>query len=229
MSERDDLDDLLALARSRPMEPSDALMARVLADALAEQPKAAVARAAPVARGSWLGGLASVFGGFGGLAGVGGAAVAGLVLGFVQPATVTDFADAVLGTDVVASVTLIPSADALLVVFLKHDVDGGARLFGRVRRIGRDQRADVVIRHDERRAIRRMARQHHRIGARLIRLVGNRVEAGEVIDVVGTGGHNAVNAARGHDGHQPIQIAEPAGNRQGPPRHKGAQTIRSPE
>ena len=115
MEKQDALDDLFAQARSRPVAPSDALMARVLADALAEQPKAVVARAAPVARGRWLGGLASVFGGFGGLAGVGGAAVAGLVLGFVQPATVTDFADAVLGTDVVASVTLIPSADALLV------------------------------------------------------------------------------------------------------------------
>ncbi len=115
MSERDDLDDLLALARSRPMEPSDALMARVLADALAEQPRAVAAQTVPfgVPRRGWLSLVAEVFGGFGGLAGVGGAAVAGLVLGFVQPAPVTEFADAVLGVQA-ASVDLMPGTDALM-------------------------------------------------------------------------------------------------------------------
>ncbi|MBC2837093.1 dihydroorotate dehydrogenase [Paragemmobacter straminiformis] len=113
---QDDLDDLFAAARSRPLVPSEALMARVLADAMAEQPKAAAVRAAvaPARRGGWFAGFAEVFGGFGALAGVGGAAVAGLVLGFVQPATVTDFADSLLGAEV-TSVTLIPSADALMV------------------------------------------------------------------------------------------------------------------
>lgn len=117
MEKRDELDDLFAAARARPVVPSEALMARVMADALAEMPRAVVMQAVPVSgpavRGGWLGALASAFGGFGGLAGVGGAAVAGVFLGFVQPATVTDFADAVLGGGV-ATVTLIPSADALL-------------------------------------------------------------------------------------------------------------------
>lgn len=113
---QDDLDDLFAAARSRPVVPSEALMARVLADAMAAQPRpVAVQTAAPARRrGGWLAGFADVFGGFGALAGVGGAAVAGLVLGFVQPATVTDFADSLLGAEV-ASVTLIPSTDALMV------------------------------------------------------------------------------------------------------------------
>ncbi len=112
MEEQKTLDNLFAAARLRPVEPSEALMARVLADAFAEQTKA-VAPPVLAAKGNWwLGGLASVFGGFGGLAGVGGAAVAGLVLGFVQPANVTYLADALLGPE--TSVTLIPSVDLLM-------------------------------------------------------------------------------------------------------------------
>lgn len=106
----DELDDLWAAARSRRMEPSEALMARVLAEGLAEQPRPALGaprRRGPIAR------LAEVFGGFGALAGVGGAALAGVALGFVQPAPVTDFADAVLGGEV-ATVELMPDAASLL-------------------------------------------------------------------------------------------------------------------
>lgn len=105
----DELDDLWIAAKSRRMEPSEALMARVLADALAAQPRPVVF----VPQRSWLAGLADLFGGFGALAGVGGAAVAGVVLGFVQPAPVTEFADAVLGAQV-ATVELMPDAASLL-------------------------------------------------------------------------------------------------------------------
>lgn len=113
MPDRDDaVDALFAEARVLRIEPSEALMARVLADAMTEQPKAvAVVPVRP--RGGWLAGLADLFGGFGGLAGVGGAAVAGLVLGFVQPAPVTEFADAVWGVESV-SVDLVPTAETLL-------------------------------------------------------------------------------------------------------------------
>lgn len=85
-------------------------MARVLADALAEQP---LRVAVPARRRGWLAALADAFGGFGGLAGVGGAAMAGVVLGFVQPAPVTDWADAVLGGEG-ATVELMPDAASLL-------------------------------------------------------------------------------------------------------------------
>lgn len=86
-------------------------MARVLADALAEQPTRA---AVPVRRRRGLfARLADAFGGFGGLASVGGAAVAGVVLGFVQPAPVTEWADAVLGVQA-ATVELMPDAASLL-------------------------------------------------------------------------------------------------------------------
>lgn len=104
----DELDDLWVAARSRRMEPSEGLMARVLAEGLAEQP-----RPAPVGRKRGLfARLADVFGGFGALAGVGGAALAGVALGFVQPAPVTDWADAVLGVQA-ASVELMPDAASL--------------------------------------------------------------------------------------------------------------------
>lgn len=119
MQERDEIEDLFALARSRRMQPSDDLMARVLADALAVQPVAAarpVAARRPVLagwRGGWLGAMADLFGGFGALAGVGGAAVAGVMLGFVQPAPVTEMADAVWGVAEV-SVDLMPDAATLM-------------------------------------------------------------------------------------------------------------------
>lgn len=85
---QDDLDDLLAYAARRPAVPSEALMERVLADALALQP---VAAALPERGGSTHSGLlsrlASLFGGAPALAGLGTAAVFGLVLGYYNPAT----------------------------------------------------------------------------------------------------------------------------------------------
>ncbi|AWB47945.1 dihydroorotate dehydrogenase [Gemmobacter aquarius] len=106
----DELDDLWVAARSRRIEPSEALMARVLADGLAEQPRPALV--ARRQRRGLFARLAEVFGGFGALAGMGGAALAGVALGFVQPAQVTEFADAVLGVQA-ASVELMPDAASL--------------------------------------------------------------------------------------------------------------------
>lgn len=85
---QDDLDDLLATAARRPAVPSEALMERVLADALALQPVTATfgpATAAP--QPGVLARLAAVFGGAPALAGLGTAAVFGLVLGYYNPAT----------------------------------------------------------------------------------------------------------------------------------------------
>lgn len=85
---QDDLDDLLATAARRPLQPSEALMQRVLADALALQSKGPPVRPAPPARRPGvLIRLASVFGGPPALAGLGTAAIFGLALGYYSPAT----------------------------------------------------------------------------------------------------------------------------------------------
>ena len=114
MQDRDDLDALFTAARAHPPVPSEALMARVLADALEQQPKA-VAPPARVAvrRAGVLARLAGLFGGVGALAGMGTAAAAGLFIGYVQPSGLSGLDDAVLGTPL-ESVELMPDVDALL-------------------------------------------------------------------------------------------------------------------
>lgn len=114
MQDRDDLDALFTTARAHPPVPSEALMARVLADALEQQPKA-VAAPAPVVvrREGVLARLAALFGGVGALAGIGTAAAAGLFIGYVQPSGLSGLDDAVLGTPL-ESVELMPDVDALL-------------------------------------------------------------------------------------------------------------------
>lgn len=110
------IDDLFAMARADRAIPSEALMARVMADALAEQPQPRPAAAAPVAgraagRGVWSR-LADLFGGIGALAGMGGAAAAGLLIGYVQPEGLLALGDAVLGTPL-ETVEVIPSVETL--------------------------------------------------------------------------------------------------------------------
>lgn len=112
MQRPDDLDGLFAQARERAAVPSDALMQRVLADALALQP-APRSSVAPVRRGGALARLASMFGGFGALAGMGTAAAAGLVIGYVQPPALQALGDAVLGAPV-ETVELVPDVGTLL-------------------------------------------------------------------------------------------------------------------
>lgn len=112
------LDDLFAEARAARPVPSEALMARVMAEALAEQPKAVaqpVAAAVPqpgAGQGLWAR-LSWAFGGAGALAGMGTAAAAGLYIGFVQPVGLSGIEEAMLGTPL-ETVELIPSVDVLL-------------------------------------------------------------------------------------------------------------------
>lgn len=108
------LDDLFAEARATPRPAPDALMARVLADAMAEQPRVAppVNVSRPRGPGLWMR-LAAVFGGAGAVAGMGTAAAAGLFIGFVQPVDLSALGDAVLGTPL-ETVELIPSVGTLL-------------------------------------------------------------------------------------------------------------------
>ena len=104
---QDDLDDLLAQAARRPAMPSEALMERVLADALALQPQPAPLRKAPVRQGL-LSRLAAALGGPPALAGLGTAAVFGVALGYLSPTTL----DYLTGTSAEAA-EFFPDADFL--------------------------------------------------------------------------------------------------------------------
>lgn len=84
----DDLDRLLATAAQQAPAPSEALMERVLADALALQPAPhAYHRVEAAPRPGLLARLMAVFGGAPALAGLGTAAVFGLALGYYSPTT----------------------------------------------------------------------------------------------------------------------------------------------
>lgn len=106
---QDDLDDLLATAARRPALPSEALMGRVLADALAlqpQEPKPGPTR--PGRRPGLVVWLAGLFGGMPALAGLGTAAVFGLALGYLSPVTL----DYLTGTST-DTAEFFPEADFL--------------------------------------------------------------------------------------------------------------------
>jgi hypothetical protein len=109
MAEDDLLDGLLAEAAARPSTLPDGLMARILSDADALQPRprpVPVAQPAPASRG-WLANLADWFGGGFALAGMSAAAVSGLYLGLAQPASILALSDALAG-GTVESLDLLP-------------------------------------------------------------------------------------------------------------------------
>ena len=112
-----DLDGLLALAAQGRPQPSGALMDRVLADALALQPQPAVMRKAPAplpARLGVLARLAALFGGGPMLAGVCSAAMAGVALGYLDPASMDMLTGGLTGALTGAeTLELFPSADFL--------------------------------------------------------------------------------------------------------------------
>ncbi len=110
----DDLDALFAAAGAATAAPSDALMARVLADAVALQPVAAglAPRAAPARIGFWTR-FAAALGGAGVLAGLGSAAVAGVMIGFAEPGTLSMVTGGLYETTLDA-VDLVPSLDPIL-------------------------------------------------------------------------------------------------------------------
>ena len=116
---KDDLDDLFAAARSQGPQPSPALMSRILADAVAEQPRPPTpARAAPRPRFS-LAALVSALGGAAALAGLATAAVVGVWIGLAPPAAVDDLAASVWPSGAGDSVDLIPDLEGIL-----SDADG---------------------------------------------------------------------------------------------------------
>jgi hypothetical protein len=112
-----ELDRLLEAARKAPALPSDALMARVLADALAAQPQPA-ASAPPVparpgpAPGLWAR-IAAGFGGAGVFASLFGAAALGVLVGYANPASLAWLTSDYL-TTAGAGIEMIPVADLFL-------------------------------------------------------------------------------------------------------------------
>lgn len=106
----DDLDALFTAAAAEPALPSDALVARILADANALQPRPA---AAPVPRPSWFATLADWFGGGMSLAGMSAAALTGLYLGIAQPVPLNGLTEFVTGSATLDSLDLLPSNGAL--------------------------------------------------------------------------------------------------------------------
>ncbi|WP_377507466.1 hypothetical protein [Octadecabacter sp. R77987] len=101
MTANDDkmLDDLFAQARGRDVVPSDALMARISADATALAPSAP-RLATP--RGGFFATLVGALGGWAAIGGLAAATVAGLWLGFAPPQRLDNLASDLLGTSDVA-------------------------------------------------------------------------------------------------------------------------------
>jgi hypothetical protein len=104
-----ELDDLFAMARDAAPRPSASLMARVLDDALAHQPEPAPALLRQAPRRSLWAVLSTAFGGAVGFAGLASATLAGLWIGFAQPAPVSGLTGALWSDTPMDSVELMPS------------------------------------------------------------------------------------------------------------------------
>jgi hypothetical protein len=111
-----DLDDLFAQIRAEPVVPSEALIARVLSDAAALQPRPAAPadrRAAVPRQGLWRMILAGL-GGPRAIAGLATVTAAGVWIGFAQPAPVATLTETLWSQASVDSIELIPSLDGFL-------------------------------------------------------------------------------------------------------------------
>ncbi len=113
MAQLNNLDDLFAEAASASEVPSAALVARIVADADALQPRPAPLKAAAQVPRGWITTLADWFGGGLSLAGMSAAAVTGLFLGVAQPASVLALAEVVTGTETLDSLDLLPASGTL--------------------------------------------------------------------------------------------------------------------
>lgn len=120
----EDLDAFFSAARAETPRPSDALLERIAADAAGQTPRPEAARrSGPVravpARQGFLAALSAMLGGGGALAGLASAMLAGVWLGFAQPAPIAALTQDVTGQigGQVASleqVDLMPSIDSYL-------------------------------------------------------------------------------------------------------------------
>lgn len=100
-SDHDDkmLDQLFAQARERDAAPSDALMARITADAVASVPTPS---RAPARRGGFIAAFVGVLGGWTAVSGLAAATVAGIWIGFAPPQSLESIAGNLLGSSDVA-------------------------------------------------------------------------------------------------------------------------------
>lgn len=101
----DRLESLFVAARSAAPEPSDALMARVMAAAQAE-----IRMRATPARDPLMARILAAIGGWGGIGGLATAACAGLWIGFVGGVGLDGLTSGLTGTNA-ASVELLPEAE----------------------------------------------------------------------------------------------------------------------
>lgn len=114
----DDLDRLLAGLAAVPRDASDQLVTRILGDADRVQRDAAAGRraggtASPGAHAGFWARLVQAVGGAGAVAGLGTAAVAGVALGVLQPASLSGVTAAVWGETATMSVDLLPDTGDL--------------------------------------------------------------------------------------------------------------------
>ncbi|MDF0602888.1 hypothetical protein P1J78_19270 [Psychromarinibacter sp. C21-152] len=109
-----ELDRLFEAARSAAPAPSDALLARVMAEAEAEMPVAHVAPAPPARRRGWLAGLIAGVGGWPAAAGLVGAAVTGVAIGVASPQALERLSGGYLSPGGYALENLMPSYAGML-------------------------------------------------------------------------------------------------------------------
>ncbi|MFN3723807.1 MAG: hypothetical protein ACK4VZ_12245 [Paracoccaceae bacterium] len=114
MTPEAELEALFARAQAHPPEADAAYVARVMADAQALQPGARQPRAVRRAArpGVWAR-FAAALGGVTAVAGLGTAAMAGLLIGYVQPEPMVTLAGSI-GFGVSESLDLLPGFDDLL-------------------------------------------------------------------------------------------------------------------
>lgn len=108
----DELDDFFTTARGAGPVPSEALVARVLADADAAQPRVAAVASASASRWRrWLMAIPAAVGGGAVATGLASAAVAGVFIGYAGPVTSDWLAGAVSGGE---DVQMIAASDLFL-------------------------------------------------------------------------------------------------------------------
>ena len=71
-----------------------------------------------------------------------------------------------------------------------------------------DEGGEVIVGQDQDGVVRRVPRQHQRIGPWFVRFMRDRIEAGQVVDVQRLGDHQAIQIAGLHRMPKPVQVAE---------------------
>jgi hypothetical protein len=110
-----DLDDLFSEARATKPLADEGLLLRVLADGirLQSEPEPHVRRIASPSPGLWAA-LTAALGGNRAIAGLGTAAIAGVILGLVQPTSVLALTSSVFAVAPLEDIDLLPGIDAIL-------------------------------------------------------------------------------------------------------------------